>query len=100
MTRKDHLLVILGEECAEVAQRASKALRFGIREVQKGSAPSGAAFAPNDERLLGELDDLLTAAKMLVDAGVLPRMPAPTEAKEAQVEKYFARSTEMGRLDG
>ncbi len=33
MNRRDHLLDILAEECAEVAIRVSKALRFGLDEV-------------------------------------------------------------------
>jgi NTP pyrophosphatase (non-canonical NTP hydrolase) len=91
MTRTDHLLTILAEECAEVSQRVTKALRFGIHEHQHG-------YAPNDERLLSELDDLYTAVKMLVDVGVLERSPHPTKGKEEQVERYFERSREMGRL--
>ena len=32
MTREEHLLTIVAEECAEVAQRATKALRFGLTD--------------------------------------------------------------------
>jgi hypothetical protein len=34
MNPTEHLLSCLAEECAEVAQRASKSLRFGLSEVQ------------------------------------------------------------------
>ncbi len=34
MTRTEHLLFILAEECAEVAQRCSKAARFTLKERQ------------------------------------------------------------------
>jgi hypothetical protein len=33
MTRKEHLLVIAMEECNEVAQRLSKALRFSLHRL-------------------------------------------------------------------
>lgn len=36
MTRDEHLYTIAGEEGVEVAQRCSKALRFGGSEVQPG----------------------------------------------------------------
>lgn len=36
MTRQEQLLLIAMEECVEVAHRLSKALRFGMEEVQPG----------------------------------------------------------------
>ena len=33
MTRTEYLLVVLAEECAEVAHAASKAIRFGLTDV-------------------------------------------------------------------
>jgi hypothetical protein len=36
MTRDEHLMTIAMEECAEVAQRVSKAVRFGMEEIQPG----------------------------------------------------------------
>ena len=50
--RERELLTILMEECAEVQQRASKALRFGTQEVQPGQAKN------NVERLAVEIGDL------------------------------------------
>ena len=37
MTREEHLLTIVAEECAEVAQRATKALRFGSNRSKRYS---------------------------------------------------------------
>lgn len=34
--RPTMLLVLLAEECVEVAQRATKAIRFGLGEIQEG----------------------------------------------------------------
>lgn len=42
MKRHEHLLSILAEECCEVGQRVSKALRFGLDEVQPGQDLSNA----------------------------------------------------------
>ena len=36
MTREEHLLTIVAEECNEVAQRATKALRFSLEEIEPG----------------------------------------------------------------
>lgn len=38
MTEEDILLLQLAEECAEVIQRVSKSLRFGLQEVQIGQS--------------------------------------------------------------
>lgn len=96
MTRTDHLLTILIEEAAEVQQRATKALRFGIDEVQPEQSLT------NAERLVDELNDLLATVDMLQREGVLPRGvgdPGAMKMKQARIEKYLLRSREMGRLD-
>lgn len=36
MTREEHLLVIIAEECVEIAKNATKALRFGLHECGPG----------------------------------------------------------------
>ena len=48
MTREEHLLTIVAEECNEVAQRATKALRFSLEEIEPGQEFS------NRERLFQE----------------------------------------------
>ena len=65
MNRQEFLLTIMAEECVEVAQRISKALRFGLDEVQPGQE------FKNSERILGEMMDLLAVAQMIEqEAGV------------------------------
>lgn len=59
MNRDEHLLVILAEECAEVAKETSKALRFGMGEVMPGQSLN------NRERILRELNDLWAVVEML-----------------------------------
>lgn len=94
MTRTDHLLWMLAEECAEVAQRASKAARFGLREVQPGQP------FDNASRILLEFDDLMAIFEMLGDEGALPDVisPCAIEQKKAKVEKFLRYSEECGTL--
>lgn len=103
MTRTEHLLTILAEECAEVAQRVSKALRFGVLEVQPGQDKT------NAERVVAELIDMKAVWQMLngrFGSGVvLPKVAADEErkmieAKAAKVERYLAFSAGRGLVDG
>lgn len=96
MNRTEHLLSCLAEECAEVSQRVSKALRFGLSEVQPGQPLT------NAERISEELRDLWSVALMLMDAKVLTDAAWPTNdqatAKRAKIEKFMAISREQGVL--
>ena len=65
MNHTEHLLTCLAEESAEVAQRATKALRFGLREVQSGQ------FLTNAQRLKLELLDLYAVVELLEARGCL-----------------------------
>jgi NTP pyrophosphatase (non-canonical NTP hydrolase) len=92
--RTEHLLVILMEECAEVAQRASKALRFGLKEVEPGQE------ATNAERLAGELADLDAVVLMCEAEGAFACAgeQSALERKERKVERFLAYSAECGTL--
>ena len=93
MDRTEHLLTILAEECAEIAQRASKALRFGLDEVQPGQELS------NEQRLWNELNDLAGVGEMLIalrGRGGLSR--DAVEAKKAKVEAFLKYSEQCGTL--
>lgn len=96
MTRTDHLLVCLAEECNEVAQRAAKALRFGLEETQQGQELS------NAERIKVEFLDLFAVWGMLCASGVCQPIgradQRSIEAKQAKVEKYLDYSEQQGRL--
>jgi NTP pyrophosphatase (non-canonical NTP hydrolase) len=103
MNRMEHLLSIVAEEAVEVAQRATKALRFGVHEAQPGQELS------NLQRMRGELCDLLAAFEMVYDeaghqfgqlghhARELVDLDA-IAAKKAKVEKFLAYSRELGTL--
>ena len=93
MTRTEHLLTILGEECAEVAQRASKALRFTLQDVQPGQSLS------NADRIMLEYADLCAVIDMLCDEGLLEiggDFAALVAAKKQQVEHYLKYSAVLG----
>jgi hypothetical protein len=94
MDKTQHLLTILMEECAEVSQRASKALRFGLKEQQSELHP------PNDERLTYEFADLLAVYRCLVDLGLL-KTPSPEdlEKKRMKLEEYTKYSQSLGIVD-
>ncbi len=96
MTRTDHLLVCLAEECNEVAQRASKALRFGLDEIQPGQPLS------NAERIKQEFVDLLAVWAMLCGSGacehVSPSDQEAISAKKEKVETFLWYSAGRGRL--
>lgn len=59
MNEIQHLLTVLAEESSEVAQRATKAIRFGLMEVQPGQQEN------NTRRLERELAELVAVADLL-----------------------------------
>ncbi len=89
--RQRELLACLIEECAEVQQRATKALRFGMAEVQPGQVLT------NAERLAGELGDLRAVVDLLVLEGILVDhdIRVATTEKRPKLRKYLqTRPTE------
>lgn len=98
MNRKEHLLDIAAEECAEVAQRCSKALRFGVDEIQPGQNLT------NAERILEEFIDLCAVFEMLEAEGVLSIsttdhiLEAKLDSKKKRVEQMLQYSRQQGTL--
>jgi hypothetical protein len=92
MNRNEHLLTCLAEECSEVAQRVSKALRFGLKEIQPGQGGN------NADRIADELGDLLAVAGILVDEGLIPDPVVEQHEKLAKIERFMAISREQGVL--
>ncbi len=93
MNRTEHLLVKLMEECDEVSQRASKALRFGLSEIQPGQRLN------NSERIEEEAADLLGILEILQEEGCL-NWPSFTAIAKSRVkfEKVLLFSKECGTL--
>jgi hypothetical protein len=93
----EHLLTCLAEECAEVAQRVSKALRFGLPEVQPGQEFT------NEERIRHEIWDLYGVVELLEEVGVLEQRSfvvteQAIQAKKEKIRKFMAYARERGTL--
>lgn len=97
MTLEQYLLGKIAEECAEIAQRASKAQRFGLTEKQPGQDKD------NAERLMEEMHDLHAVLWMLQDMGcpidptIEPTRIPPIVEK---VTKYMDYSRQCEQLEG
>lgn len=96
MNRTEYLLTCLSEECAEVAQRVSKSLRFGSAERQPGQEYT------NAQRIGMELCDLLAVMKMLEEEEAVvmpPDLHRSILIKQRKVEEYMEYSRHCGVLD-
>ena len=101
MNRLEHILTITAEECNEVAQRITKALRFGLSNVEEGQSFN------NLERIMHEYNDLVAMLEMLEnelgDEIGLYEVHNENVVKKAnkkfKVEKHFEISRKEGALD-
>ena len=99
MSRKiprEHLLLKLMEECAEVAQRASKSIEFGRKQMQRGKPD-------NRERLRMEVLDMLAIVALLEADGEfdeigLGELNAHVEIKAAKLRKFRGLSKRLAAL--
>ena len=95
MNLNEYYLTCLSEECNEVGQRVSKALRFGLDEVQKGQTLN------NSERISEELRDLISIAFILEEMGLIKDynpLPDHIKKKKEKIIKYMKISVDMGVL--
>ena len=89
----EYLLTCLIEECAEVIQRATKAQRFGLMEIQPGQKMD------NQQRLQEEISDLWGTLVMLRDHGIgLHPLRHLGEKKIAKVKEFMEYSRKEGCL--
>lgn len=116
MTRYEHLLTTAQEEASELAQRVSKALRFGIDQVQPAShaEPGTTDVSANPERLsnrerirnefyhLVATLDMLNILEIKVSPGFTGpyvRVPAhKIQQKQDKIEHYLDESRTLGTL--
>jgi hypothetical protein len=98
MTRQQHLLIRLMEECAEVQKEISKILIFGLKD--KPFIAEGVDHVPNDVRLSQEIVDVLTLIDMVDESGIKINIADEAiEKKRAKVEKYLEYSHSKGLLE-
>lgn len=85
MTRIEHLLTILSEECNETAQRVTKSIRFGLEEIQPEQNLT------NAERIIYEFNDIIAVMEMLQEEQVFHKIldREAIEKKKAKIAKYM-----------
>lgn len=93
MNRLEHLMTILTEECAELQQATSKALRFGLQDGYPGTDRT------NEKDMALELNQLVAVAEMLREEGVVlnPDYKAVREKRE-KIEHYLKYAEQQGTL--
>lgn len=98
MTKNENLLVTLMEECAELQQAVSKALRFGM----DGCHPLYPEKT-NEHNIMIEYYQLVAVMEMLTNNGVLHNFSPADEAlakitKKTNVMQYQEISEATGRI--
>lgn len=90
LSREDHLLAVLAEECNEVSKNVMKALRFGLMTREPGQDKT------NAERISEELADLHAVKEMLESEKILKSAwpPGAMQRKKDKVEKYLTVAVE------
>ena len=95
MNLKEHLLTVLCEECAEVQQAASKALRFGAQDSRPGTDST------NAKDIEKEFIEAMAVRDMLRELGVI-NQPSNSKQiyddKRKRVEKYLELARKNGTL--
>ncbi len=90
------LLLKLAEECNEIGQRVSKAIRFGLDEIQPGQSLT------NRDRLVDELTDFIAATEYLIDEGIIPKdvpnLDDILDQRRKRIDKYLDYSRSLGIL--
>lgn len=96
MNITEHLLACLIEECAEIQQAATKALRFGLTDGYPG------ADTTNSQDIAREITDLIAVIDICREHGIAPQ-PAEAKAMYEQkidrVKKYMGYAKTTGALD-
>ncbi len=96
MNKNEYLLNKLSQECAEVSQRCSKAIEFGLTEIQEGQE------LDNAQRISDEYADLVAVFFMVCEAGLIkadPEFAEKVAAKKEKVLKYMEYSRKVNCLE-
>jgi len=98
MTKQEYLLTVASEECAEIQQAISKALRFGLDACHPDTP-----WLPNGTQILNEFHQLEAVIGMLVGAKILANTTLEErtdimDRKVKKVKRYMEVSKELGCL--
>jgi len=95
MNTTEHLLTCLAEECAELQQAISKALRFGLQDRYPGSNTT------NAQDIAKESIEVLALIELLQEQGIILK-PRGTKdmvnAKRNRVNEYMKYAKTTGAL--
>lgn len=94
MTKIEHLLVCLSEECSEIQKNCSKALRFGLNDCKPRSKKT------NEALIAEELSDLQAIVEMLKGEGLhLQTYQHSIDKKQTKVLKYIEYARNKGLIE-
>lgn len=96
MNKTEYLLTCLTEECAEVQQSVSKALRFGLEDTCNNTKE------PPSDRIVEEYVHIIAVMELLEEAGVLKKDPdiiTAIKKKKDKVLHFMKYSKERKTLD-
>lgn len=98
MTREQYLLTKLAEECSETAQRASKAIVFGLDDIQEGQEKN------NNTRLVEEFAHIVAYMELLRDERWIEMnlsfIQAEVDRKKVDLMKWYSFSHDKGMVEG
>ena len=91
MNKTEYLLTCLIEECAEVQQAATKALRFGLNNKLLGG------LITNAQSIGKECVDLIAIIEMIGEAGIVKKIDTISliEQKKVRVLSYMQESRDL-----
>jgi len=99
LSREQHLLICLAEECAEVQKEISKILRFGLNDKPISSL-AGNMLEPNSARLSQEITDVQALIRMLIKEGLPIKIHQRKIIEKClKVETYIRYAQEKGTTE-
>jgi hypothetical protein len=98
MTREEHLLVIIAEECSEIAKHCTKALRFGLDSGYPNDVNNAQGIVLEFLDLSAVIEMLRESSEIMKTAALSTSVDEVLAVKKAKVETFLVYSAERGRL--